>query len=155
MIQLDFLANHPQFIPTLADWYFKEWGYLTKDNSLEKVTAKLQEYLNTDKIPLILLAIEAGEMVGAVQLKYHEMTIYPEKEHWLGGVYVRPDYRGQRIAEKMIHSILSIAAKLGVDTLHLQTQRLDGGLYQGLGWKPIEQIIYRGIRVLVMEKKIR
>jgi len=105
-------------------------------------------------VPLIILAVEGKEILGAAQLKYREMDIYPEKEHWLGGVYVSKKYRGTKISEKIIRKILSVAAKLDIHMLYLQTENLSGGLYNSLGWKSIEQVNYCGLNVLVMENKI-
>lgn len=153
-MELVLLADYQQAIPTIANWYYTEWGYLSKHSSLAKVTDKLQNYLNTDKIPLIVLAIDSNEIIATCQLKYHEMDIYPDKEHWLGGVYVAEKHRGKGVAETIIKRIILISSQLGVRKLHLQTERLDGGLYNKLGWQPIEQVNYCGIDVLVMEKKI-
>ena len=94
-MELKYLADKKEVIPLLAQWYFDEWGYIEKGNTLNKVTEKLYDYLNTDKIPLIVVAVEGAEVLGAAQLKYREMDIYPEKEHWLGGVYVSKKHRGQ------------------------------------------------------------
>ncbi len=153
-MELELLADNEKAIPIVANWYFEEWGHLKKGNALVEVTETLHDYLNTDKIPLIVLARESDEILGAAQLKYREMDIYPEKEHWLGSVYVSKKYRGNKIAEKIIGKLVSIAEKLGVHTLYLQTEHLDGGLYSHLGWKPIEKVNYRGLNVLVMEKEL-
>ena len=153
-MELRFLADFKQGLPTLARWYFDEWGYLEGGNTFDKVIAKLYDYQNIDSIPLVILAVEEGEVLGAAQLKYREMDIYPEKEHWLGGVYVSKQHRGKGIAEKIIAKILSIAKEFNVPRLYLQTENLSGGLYRRLGWNPIEQVSYRGIDVLVMEQKI-
>ncbi len=153
-MELEFLADNENAIPILANWYFSEWGYVEKGNTLDKVTDKLYGYLNTDKIPLIILAIEEGEILGAAQLRYREMDIYPEKEHWLGGVYVSQNHRGNKIAEQIIHKVVTVAKNLNVHKLHVQTQHLGGGLYRHLGWRPIEQVNYRGMNVLVMENQI-
>lgn len=82
------------------------------------------------------------------------MDIYPEKEHWLGGVYVSQNHRGNKIAEQIIHKVVTVAKNLNVHKLHVQTQHLGGGLYRHLGWRPIEQVNYRGMNVLVMENQI-
>ena len=153
-MELEYLADHEKAIPIIADWYYSEWGHLENDNSIEKVTNKLHSYLNRNKIPLIILAIEGDNIWGVSQLKYHEMDIYPEKEHWLGGVYVSEKQRGKKIADKIIGKIISDAVNLNVHTLYLQTERLDGGLYKRLGWQPIEQVNYRGLEVLVMKNEI-
>lgn len=153
-MKLDYLANHEQAIPIIADWYYREWGHLKDGNTIDKVTVKLKNYLNKDKIPLIILAIEDADILGVSQLKYHEMDIYPEKEHWLGGVYVSEKHRGNKIAEKIIEKVVSDALSFGVYTLYLQTERLDGGLYSRLGWQPLKQVNYRGLDVLVMKNDI-
>jgi len=42
-----------------------------------------------------------------------------------------------------------------VTVLYLQTVRLSGGLYARLGWEPCENVCYKGVDVLVMERRIR
>ena len=42
------------------------------------------------------------------------MDIYPELEHWLGGVYVAPDYRRRGIAKLIVEESKNVARKLGV-----------------------------------------
>ena len=39
------------------------------------------------------------------QLKRREMDIYPEREFWLGGVFVSPDTRGQGIGSALCGQI--------------------------------------------------
>lgn len=60
-MQLEYLANNKNVIPIIANWYFSEWGHIERGNTLDKVTEKLHDYLHTDAIPLIILAIEEGE----------------------------------------------------------------------------------------------
>lgn len=153
-MEFEYLANHEYALPTIAEWYFKEWGHIQKGNSLEKTIERLQTYLNTDKIPLALLAIDSGKILGVAHIKFREMDIFPEKEHWLGGVYVSEKHRGQNIAKQIIHRIISKAKQLDVKTLYLQTEDKSGGLYSELGWQPVEQVTYKGVNVLVMEKEI-
>ncbi|MAY57320.1 MAG: GNAT family N-acetyltransferase [Gammaproteobacteria bacterium] len=153
-MQFIFLANLPQAIPTVADWYYQEWGAFNPNLSPASIAANLENSLNTEELPLVLLAMDQGDLLGVVELKYREMAMYPDKEHWLGGMYIRPDYRGRGVGKKLIEHALELAARLGVRTLHLQTEQLDGGLYRRLGWRPVEQINNKGIQVLVMERDI-
>jgi GNAT superfamily N-acetyltransferase len=153
-LKLVFLADHPEAVPFIARWYFDEWGYLGAGSSADEVADKVRVYLNKDKFPLIILALEGAEPAGIVQLKYREMDIYPEKEHWLGGVYVAAEHRGKGLAAKIINKALNVAKSLDVTTLHLQTQNLEGGLYKHLGWAPVEQVNYHGLDVLVMERTV-
>ncbi len=154
IMKIDFLCNYPQFIPVIAQWYFDEWGYLKKDSTVLSLTQDLERYLNSDKVPLMLVALNQEEPLGAVQLKYREMSIYPDYAHWLGGVYVAKGIRGKDLAQQMIIKLCTVAKFSGVKKLYLQTEKLDGGLYTKLGWKAVEQVTYRGIEVLVMQKDL-
>ena len=153
-MELEFLANKLDAIPLIADWYQNEWGHLDKGNSKAVFEAKLQAYLNIDKVPLMVLAINENEVIGVAQLKRREMDIYPEKEYWLGGVYVSKHHRGNKTAEKIIRKIMGIAQTLHISQLYLQTENLNGGLYRRLGWQPLERVNYKGIHVLVMVNNI-
>ncbi len=90
-MQFMFLANLTRAVPTVADWYYREWGASNPDLSPAIIAANLEKSLNTDKLPLVLLAMDQGDLLGVVELKYREMAMYPEKEQWLGGMYIRPD----------------------------------------------------------------
>jgi len=146
------LADCPEAIPQIAEWYFGQWGHLREDTSPRDFESKLQSSINHDELPLFILAIENEELMGVAELKFREMDIYPEKEHWLGGVYVPVERRGKGIASQLIRQALRKAHSLGVSTLFLQTEKSDGGLYARLGWAPVEQVNYHALDVLVMEK---
>ena len=91
---------------------------------------------------------------GQTWLKYREMDIYPDREHWLGGVYVPTSHRGREVGSRVVERVVEKARSLEVPTLHPQTDRLDGGLYRRLGWKEPERVSYRGREVLVMERRL-
>ncbi len=148
------LADCPEAIPKIASWYFDQWRHLRPDTGLKDIESKLQGSLNHDELPLLILAFANEEIMGVAELKFHEMDIYPEKEHWLGGVYVPVEHRGKGIASQLIRQALRIARTLGVSTLFLQTEELGGGLYASLGWVPVAQANNRGLDVLVMEKTL-
>ena len=152
---LEFLVNRQDSIPTIGQWYHQEWGLRLRGNTEQQCIDELYDYLNTDKIPFILVATEENEILGAAQLKYREMEdIFPEKEHWLGGVFVNPNHRGRGIGSLLAEEIAKRAPSYSVDTLHLQTEQLDGGLYGRLGWKPVQEVDNKGMHVLVMERQV-
>jgi len=152
---LSLLADRQDAIPLIARWYFDQWGDRIQDETLERSIDRLQKFLNRDKIPFILVATVDGEVAGAAQLKFREMPdLYPDKEHWLGGVFVAPRYRGEGLGSLLAEEIAHRAPQFGVRTLYLQTESLDGGLYARLGWVALEQVNNRGREVLVMERHL-
>ncbi|CAM3719463.1 MULTISPECIES: GNAT family N-acetyltransferase [Pseudoalteromonas] len=140
--------------PVIAKWYFQQWGHLVEGSSVELFNNKLNDYLNRDSIPLVIMAVEGEDVLGVAHLRYHEMTIYPDKEHWVGGVYIDTKHRSKGVASALVNHLESVAVSLGVTDIHLQTEKLDGGLYKQLGWQPIEQVNNRGVEVQVMTKHI-
>lgn len=151
-MKLVLLADNDSAIPQIAKWYNDEWGSIGEGRSTQELQLKLKAYLNHDKLPLIILAQDGDELLGEAQLRFHEMDIYPEREHWLGGVYVASQHRGKGIANNLVNAIIDKAKEIGVNSINLQTQDFTGGLYTRLGWQPVEQVTYHGIEVQVMEK---
>jgi GNAT superfamily N-acetyltransferase len=155
-VQFDFLVNHQEAMPTIGRWYFDRWDHRVPGRTVEYSISRLDHYLNADRIPFMLVAIEAGDIVATAQLKYREMEdLFPEKEHWLGGVYVAPESRGRGVGSRIADEIALRAPSYGVQTLHLQTEQLDGGIYARLGWTPAERAETRGFPVVVMERPVR
>ncbi|QQX80320.1 GNAT family N-acetyltransferase [Shewanella sp. KX20019] len=153
-MQLFLLAEKPHALPQIAQWYSDEWGYIGEGRSTVELELKLGDYLNHSKLPLIILAQTEGKLMGAAQLRFHEMDIYPNREHWLGGVYVAPAFRGVGVGKALVEAVIEKAKQLGVISINLQTEDMSGGLYSSLGWQPVEQVNYHGIDVLVMEKQL-
>lgn len=152
-IIIEYLADRPEFVLQVATWYFNEWGHKEPDNSVKKTCERLNARLNRDEAPIPIVAVVDGNVVGVAKLKIHEMDIYPNRDFWLGGVYVDLPSRGQAVGELVVRRIEEISKRLEIKELFLQTKKLTGGLYARLGWTSIEQVNYQGGHVLVMHKK--
>jgi GNAT superfamily N-acetyltransferase len=148
-----FLADRQDAISTVAKWYYEEWGKVP-GNSVTKTIERIKGKLNRDKPPFHILAVSQGRGLGVAQLKLREMSIYPEREFWLGSLYVAPEFRGCGVGAALAQRIATIAKDLGVEELYLQTEALDGGLYQNLGWHILEEVKYNNVRVGVMVRQL-
>lgn len=77
-----FLAGRADAIPIISAWYSDEWGHLLQGDSTGCPRYRIEDYMNRDKIPFILLATKDNKLVGAAQLKYREMAeMFPDKEY--------------------------------------------------------------------------
>jgi GNAT superfamily N-acetyltransferase len=151
----ELLVDRQDAIPIVAKWYFQEWGYNVPDNSIQKTIDRITGKVNRRQPPLHILAVEDEKVLGIAQLKLHEMDTYPDREFWLGGLFVSPTFRSKGIGSALTNKIATIAADFGVKELYLQTEALDGGLYQQLGWHLIETVEYKSLHVAVMVKTLR
>lgn len=89
-LTFSYLDDRHDALETVARWYFDCWGHLIEGETLDRSRARLQDYLNRGQIPFILVAEQEGSVIGAAQLKFREMgALFPDYEHWLGGVYIR------------------------------------------------------------------
>lgn len=138
------LSQYPALLPTVAAWYFTQWGSHVPGRSAADECQRLEVFLHEGALPLLLIALEGNEPVAAAQLKFHERTERPERQHWLGGVYVCSPHRGRGLAATLVEDLMNRAAALGVRDVYLQTEADDGGLYRRLGWLPLESVGHDG-----------
>ncbi len=153
-MEIEYLADNPEMTPRIARWYFNEWGFEVSGNSYELTVKNLYGKLNKDRFPLPIVAIDNNELLGTAQLKVREMEIFPEREHWLGSVYVSSKAREKGVATALVKHIIQMAKNYKIKKLWLQTEALDGGLYKILGWHPVDRLNYDGHDIVVMKKNI-
>ena len=148
------LADRPDEIPRVARWWCDEWGLPERHTSFDDYVRELAT-LTADALPLHVLAESSERPVGVATLKLKEAhTAVTGRSHWLSGVYVEPSSRRLGVASALCKQIVALAQKQTVTHLYLETERLDGGLYERLGWRPIQQLRQDGVDFLVMLKRI-
>jgi GNAT superfamily N-acetyltransferase len=112
--------------------------------------------MNTDRLPLTLVAVRAGlavtcrELVGMVSLKFHDMDTRPDLDPWLGGLLVLPDWRNCGVGTMLMHRATEEARRLNMSQLYLWTHSAEG-LYRKLGWQVVERTNYFGKEAVVMQ----
>ncbi|MBF9002354.1 MULTISPECIES: GNAT family N-acetyltransferase [Vibrio] len=152
-MEISLLAEHPHCVPEIAQWYFTEWASKSPTGTLEKVIVDVKARSeNRDKLPLSYIGLQNGVLAGVVELKFREHKKYPEYEHWLGGVYVKSDFRKQGVAKAIIVKALSHADSLGISELYLQTEEKNVSLYAQFGFKELHKAEL-GITIMVRLKK--
>jgi len=148
-MHIDFLADHPEFISTLARWHYEEWAYLRPGDSFENRVTRLRATCGRGEIPTVFVAISDGRLLGSAMLIAHDMDTRMELTPWLAGVFVAPDYRRRGIGSALVERVIGCAATLGVRRLYLYTPGAEQ-MYLRLGWSAIERTNYRGADVAVM-----
>ena len=106
--------------------------------------------MNTDRLPLTLVALNRGELVGMVSLKFHDMDTRPDLDPWLGGLLVLPEWRNRGVGTTLMHRATEEAHRLNVPRLYLWTHSAEK-LYHKLGWQVVERTNYFGMEAVVMQ----
>jgi len=168
-IAIDYLANCPELVDELARLSWEEWPevYEQRKQTLEHSVKNYRERMNTDRLPLTLVAFRARhgqsltglaancrELVGMVSLKFHDMDTRPDLDPWLGGLLVLPKWRNHGVGTMLMHRATEEARRLVVPQLYLWTHSAEG-LYDKLGWQVVERTNYFGKEAVVMQIDLR
>jgi predicted N-acetyltransferase YhbS len=146
---IDYLADHPKFVPALAQWQHGEWGHLRPGDSLEARMTRLQNCSQRGGIPLTVVAHENGELLGSASLISHDMETRIELTPWLAGVFVASEHRRRGIGAALVRRIMAEAAEQNVPILYLYTVHSET-FYASLGWSLREHTAYRKQDVAIM-----
>jgi GNAT superfamily N-acetyltransferase len=152
-MQIDYLADHPEFLPTLAQWHHQEWGYMRPGDSAEARAARTQRLLGHDEIPTVFVAFSGSVLFGSAMLIAHDMETRKDLTPWLAGVYVAPEHRRKGIGSALVGRVVECAERLGAARLYLYTPSAER-MYSRLGWTPMERVEYRGSDVLIMQRSL-
>lgn len=150
-MKVEYLADHPWHLPTVAAWQHGQFGYLTPNTTLEDRTERLRRSLQKDALPMAFVALSpSGTLLGSAGILPTTIT-HQHLTPWLSSVYVPEAHRGKGIASALSRHAASEAGQLGFDRLYLFTPRSEA-LYARLGWTTFERIDYNGVPLTLMER---
>ncbi len=151
-MQFEFLADNPHRVPQVISWWLTIWAD-RMGSDVKAMEEQLLSSLSKDQYPVHILALKNGEPIGTATLKMHELNeMFPDKQYWVGSVFVEAAHRGDKVATALTQEIIALARDRGLPHLYLQTSNLSGGLYAKLGWQPLQRFTYRGEETLLMRK---
>jgi len=140
-LQISYLVEYPEFIPTLGQWLLDYYGEMIGEKSIDARVAKLSTHLNRDKLPIAWVAHNNGEVLGTAALREQELEDRKDQSPWLGGLIVGDQYRRQGIGARLITVVENGARSLGNRTIYLFTiDRHEW--YTRLGWHILEPCIW-------------
>ncbi len=154
MIQINLLADHPEFIDTLAPWVWQHWRALLDQDTLEDRVARFRKHLNRDTLPIAWVAHDGGQVMGTAALRVCDLPGREDLTPWLSGVYVAPQFRQQGIGQALSQALAREAhSRFGTSQLYLFT--LDRqAWYAGFGWESIESCHWCGHAGDIMVKQL-
>ena len=152
-MEIRLLADCPEHLPTLAEWFHSEWGHVVAGGTVEGFVERLHTHLGRDSLPLALVALEGGAALGTASIRAAEMASRPELTPWLGGMYVREDARGRGIGEALVRAAEGRARDMGYGEMYLfATDRAEW--YGRLGWTSLGPAEHHGERCVLMRTEL-
>ena len=148
-ISIDYLANHPQHIPLLAQWQQKQWFSISPHLTTQKRIDFMQKHPATANVPTTCIALFNNELMGSASLVENDMADYADYGPWLASVYVTPEHRKKGAATALIGKIIIQARQLNYDRLFLFTPD-QHDFYAQRGWKLFDQTRYHNELIDIM-----
>ena len=150
-LSIEFLADHPDAVAVLAQWFAREWGDGSSERTAAGYAAQLARSANIDRLPVCLVGLLDAEPVATATLKFREIDYSREADFWVGWVCVRQDMRGRGFGRALVAAVEALAAARRDTPLYLHTPR-EEAFYRRLGWRTIGPTIADGKPSTVMAK---
>ena len=144
------IAEHVEWVPTIARWHWEEWGHHDPEGSLQSWTAGLAGRTRAAGIPTTFVAVDGDLPIGSACLVEHDMLTRPDLSPWLAGVFVVPAQRRRGIGSALVEHATAAAAAFGTTTLFLYTNGAES-VYAKLGWHVREHAFYEQRTVTIMQ----
>lgn len=151
---ISLLADHPEYIETLAAWIAAQWQPILPQLTVESCAAKFKTHLSSNVLPIAWVAHQGTNVIGTASLRVHDLPGREDLTPWLGGVYVAPEFRNHGVGTALCSVAERQAESLfGIGTLYLFT--LDRqGWYRKRGWRMFEPCIWCGHAGDIMVKQL-
>jgi predicted N-acetyltransferase YhbS len=140
MWRIEPLADYPGAIPLVTRWFYGDGTGFYAGRTFAEVEQCYRAEANRDCIPLRLVAVESGEIVGTVVLREQACSTTPELTPGLGGLFVRENFRGRGIGADLVQACVQAAEQLGYDRLFATTATAHR-LFRRAGWQEAGQAL--------------
>jgi GNAT superfamily N-acetyltransferase len=148
-ILIEYLADHPEFIGAVGQWYHRQWASLKPGEPVQTWVPELRCLCGKGTIPSAFVAVLNGEPVGSALLIADHTDNRESLSPRLASLFVLHQYRKRGIGSALVRRVMEEAGALAVKRLYLFTE--DAGLfYRRLDWKIFEETTSLGRNLTIL-----
>lgn len=138
-IKIENLQIHPEYINTVVDWLYSEWG----NNNYNYWKSWVKNSLCSNDIPQTFVAFVDGVVAGTYSLWRCDLQSRQDLYPWFGGLYVCPTFRGKiingfKLGTHLQNHAIKHLRQLGYKYVYLFTEK-NPQYYIYNGWQIIGQ----------------
>jgi GNAT superfamily N-acetyltransferase len=142
------LADRPEAIPILAQWFFLEW-HSFDGRTVREIEDQLSQNLNRASIPITFVAVRNSELIGTVSLDLSDLPVCDHLSPWLASLYVVPECRRAGVGSALVEHLIDFAFSQRLPNLYVWTPG-STRLYEKLGWRLLQTSTYAGQAITVL-----
>ena len=139
MIEIAYLAEHPEVIPTLVNWFQAQWPDYYAGRTPADIAQDFSAEANRTEIPIRLVAFVDGALAGTLTLREHALQDFPVYQPGLGGLFVEPHQRGHGIGTALVKAGMQVAREQGYARIFTATSTANG-ILERLGWQQVQAV---------------
>jgi predicted N-acetyltransferase YhbS len=143
------LADHPEAVTILADWFFTEWNDFD-GRTRSEIENQLRANLNLDSIPITFVALQGASVIGTVSLDVSDLPSHDYLSPWLASLYVLPEFQRQGLGRALISHVTAFARSQRLPNIYLWTAS-STRLYERCGWRKLLATTYSDQPITIMK----
>lgn len=136
MIEIAFLADCLDAIPTLSQWFQAQWPDYYAERTLADIAQDFVAEANRSSIPVRLVAFADGALAGTITLREEATWTLPEYQPGLGGLFVTERFRRRGIGTALVKAGMKVAQEQRYESVFATTIAARGILAR-LGWEAV------------------
>jgi GNAT superfamily N-acetyltransferase len=154
MIEIAYLADHPEVIPTLVEWFCAQWPAYYAERMRADITQDFYSEANRTGIPVRLVAFSDGELAGTITLREQALWDFPEYHPGLGGLLVVERHRSQGIGTELVKAGMQVAREQGYARIFTTTATANG-ILERLGWQRVQAISHGAEQLMLYRFELK
>lgn len=158
LIQISYLASHPEWISPVANWFQDSWEAVWQPRTANGWWDVACEHTHFSTLPLAYVAHHGKTLLAAAALDPRapvpELAAY--ESAWLTGLFIDPEQHIPGARVLLLRKVLRTAASFGYRRVYTLCAVTDERFaHHGRPWEPVGDIQLAGHPVTVLQMAIQ